>query len=143
MHKNGKVRYLLEQGAPIFDRDGGLLYIDGVISDVTERKEAERALRESEERQRAVFENSPMAIFAKDLEGRFILFNKQMEVWLGRGREEAIGRTDYDLFPERNCRQTDRERPDRHRIGKTHGNRRGRDLRRERSYPSRHKISAF
>jgi PAS domain S-box-containing protein len=100
MHKNGKVRYLLEQGAPIFDRDGGLLYIDGVISDVTERKEAERALRESEERQRAVFENSPMAIFAKDREGRFILFNKQMEVWLGRGREEAIGRTDYDLFPK-------------------------------------------
>lgn len=99
-HKNGKVRFLLEQGSPILAPDGRLLYIDGVISDVTERKEAERAFRESEERQRAVFENSPMGIFAKDLQGRFILFNKQVEVWLGRRREEAIGRTDYDLFPK-------------------------------------------
>ncbi len=40
-HKNGDVRYFLERGKPIFDPDGELRSIDGVILDITERKHAE------------------------------------------------------------------------------------------------------
>ncbi len=57
------------------------------------------ALRESEERQRVVFDNSPVAILAKDLEGRYILLNPQAERWMGLSREDALGKTDYDLWP--------------------------------------------
>ncbi|OGW47766.1 MAG: hypothetical protein A2078_13160 [Nitrospirae bacterium GWC2_57_9] len=99
-HRNGDTRFMLEQGSPMYGPEGVLLYLDGVISDVTERKLAEQALRESEERQRAVFDNSPMAIFAKDLQGRFLLFNRQAEQWAGRNRDAILGLTDYDLFPK-------------------------------------------
>lgn len=99
-HRNGRIRFMLEQGAPIYDSEQELLYIDGVISDITERKEAEQALRESEERQRAVFDNSPIGIFVKDLEGKFILLNRQLEKWMNIRGEDFLGKTDYDLFPK-------------------------------------------
>ncbi len=44
-HRSGDVRFLMEQGTPIYDTGGQLLYIDGVISDITERKQAEDELR--------------------------------------------------------------------------------------------------
>jgi PAS domain S-box-containing protein len=98
-HNNGDIHFMLERGTPIYGPDGKILYIDGVIFDVTESRLAERLLIESEERQRAVFDNSPAAIFAKDLHGRFILFNRQAERWLDVRREEILGKTDYELFP--------------------------------------------
>jgi PAS domain S-box-containing protein len=44
-HRNGRIRYLYEQGKPIFDPQGALLSIDGVITDVTERRQAEDELK--------------------------------------------------------------------------------------------------
>jgi PAS domain S-box-containing protein len=56
-HRDGSIRYLLEQGTPIRGQDGKPLYIDGVIFDITERVQAEEALRESEERFRQLAEH--------------------------------------------------------------------------------------
>lgn len=50
--KDGVVRWLMERGMPVLGPDGALLYIDGVIYDITERKQAEAALRESEQQLR-------------------------------------------------------------------------------------------
>jgi PAS domain S-box-containing protein len=56
-HREGNIRYLLEQGMPIRGPGGEPLYIDGVIFDVTERRRTEEALRESEERFRQLAEH--------------------------------------------------------------------------------------
>ena len=71
-----------------------------LIEEVAERKQAERALRESEERCRAVVDNSPTAISLKDTEGRYLLANKRYEEWFGISRGEIAGKTCYDFYPE-------------------------------------------
>jgi PAS domain S-box-containing protein len=59
----------------------------------------ERALRESEERLRAIIDNCPSAIFVKDPEGRYLLANRACEVYWGKPVEQVIGKTAHDYFP--------------------------------------------
>ena len=60
--------------------------------DITERKRAEEAVRESEQRLHAVFENTPVCLNLKDTEGRYLLVNKPYEEWLGFSADEIIGK---------------------------------------------------
>ncbi|HEY9845006.1 MAG TPA: PAS domain S-box protein, partial [Candidatus Caenarcaniphilales bacterium] len=64
-----------------------------------ERQRAEKALHESEERLRAILDNSPAAIFLKDLQGRFLLINHKCQMLMNLPAEQVIGKTDYDIFP--------------------------------------------
>jgi two-component system, cell cycle sensor histidine kinase and response regulator CckA len=62
---------------------------------------AQHALLKSEEFLSAIVENMPAMIYVKDaLELRYLSLNKAGEELLGYGREEVIGRSDLDLFPE-------------------------------------------
>jgi len=72
----------------------------GMRTDITDLKEIERRLRESQDRFRAFFENSPAAIYIKDHEGRYALINKQFENVYGVESREVIGKTASHLFPE-------------------------------------------
>ncbi|MDP6389965.1 MAG: PAS domain S-box protein, partial [Alphaproteobacteria bacterium] len=69
------------------------------IEDITDRRRAEKALRESEARFRAILDHAPMAIFLKDVDGRFVFINKKNEEWYGFTNEEAAGRNSFDFFP--------------------------------------------
>ncbi|MBI4850508.1 MAG: PAS domain-containing protein [Acidobacteria bacterium] len=66
-----------------------------------DRKNKEIALRESEQRLQAILDNSTAIIFLKDLEGRFLLINKQFEKMFLIARQELIGKTVYDFFPKK------------------------------------------
>ena len=78
---------------PHFNEDGQVRGWFMLIQDITERKQAEAALREGEERFRTMMEHSPSAIFMKDLDGRYRLVNKRFSDWMGVKTEDMLGKT--------------------------------------------------
>ena len=81
-----------------FETEEGVL-VSSAIRDITERKEAEVALRQSQERFRAILDNSPSPIFLKDTEGRYLLVNKEFERALRVTHEQIRGKKDDEVFP--------------------------------------------
>jgi PAS domain S-box-containing protein len=82
------------------DASGNPMRAVGVIQDITKRKHAEAALRESEKFLNNVVENIPDMIFVKDAKDlRFVRFNRAGEELLGYKRDDLYGKNDYDFFP--------------------------------------------
>ncbi|MDM7926472.1 MAG: PAS domain S-box protein [bacterium] len=79
----------VEVSASIVDMKKGIL--QNIVSNITERKEAERNLRESEEKFRTFMETASDLMFITDAEGRFSWMNQAMLYTLGYAREELIG----------------------------------------------------
>ncbi|WP_110933572.1 PAS domain S-box protein [Paenibacillus bouchesdurhonensis] len=70
-----------------------------VISrDVTERKESERRLQESQQRYKSLFEYSPASVYSMDLLGRYLTLNSNFEQLTGFGRDELTAMSFHDLI---------------------------------------------
>lgn len=69
------------------------------IHDVTEKKIAEDALRDSEERFAAFMNNSPVVSFMRNAEGRYAFVNRAFEKCLRRPSSEIVGKTPFDIWP--------------------------------------------
>ncbi len=72
----------------------------GVGRDVTERIEAEQALRESKEYLNTIINCIGDPVFVNDQQHRYVLVNKAFADLIGRPHNEIIGRTDIDFFPK-------------------------------------------
>ncbi len=70
-----------------------------VCRDISARKQAESALRESQERLQAIVDNTSNVIYLKDVQGRYLLINRQFEKLFHLTREQIIGKTDSEIFP--------------------------------------------
>ncbi|MBD1922960.1 PAS domain S-box protein [Microcoleus sp. FACHB-831] len=97
---DGNYGYFFCRGVPVLEADGSIREWVGIHHDITSRKLAEEALKESEARLLAILDNSPTVIYLKDTQGRFILINRQFEMLFHVDREQVKGKNDYDLFPE-------------------------------------------
>ncbi len=82
----------------------GRMVLLAVWHDLTDRKRAEAALRESEERFQAFMNHSPAAAYIKDAEGRYVYINKIFADRFGISMEDLIGKTDFDWLPVENAR---------------------------------------
>jgi PAS domain-containing protein len=70
--RDGTVHWANGKGKVFCDETGQPLRMIGVHQDITERKQAEEALRESEQRLQSIIDNSPAVIYFKDMQGRHI-----------------------------------------------------------------------
>ena len=95
IRKDGEIRWGELNAVPISweDRPAVLCF----MNDITERKQTEEALRESEERYRTILEETGDGYFETDLAGRFTFVNDAQACLLGYPREQIIG-TDFRAF---------------------------------------------
>lgn len=86
----GRLIFLKTNGVPFFDDQGRLLGFRGMSRDITERKQGEQALLESEAKFRLYVENSPVAVFVANSEGKYEYVNDAACKLLGYSKEELL-----------------------------------------------------
>jgi PAS domain S-box-containing protein len=95
--KDGERICLITNGVPILDKEGNLKGYRGVDKDITERKQTEEQLRDSEIKYRTLFNNSVDEISIFDLEGHFLEVNDVAIQRLGYSREELLKMSLIDI----------------------------------------------
>ncbi len=96
VRKNGSIMWVKEIAHAVKESDGKIIvYI--VCEDITERKTAEEALKESQERFKILFKYAPDPYFLTDMEGNFLDGNLAAERIVGFKKETIIGKNIVDL----------------------------------------------
>ncbi len=95
----GQIRFLEISGVPFSDTNGEIAGYRGITRDITERKQAEEALRESEEKYRTLVENATDFIYMIDTDDRILSLNQSAARLLGKEAGELIGSKVFDIFP--------------------------------------------
>ncbi len=102
-------RYIRKDGSTLWgalkvttvrNHDGTLRHYLAQIEDITPRKQAEEAVRESEEKLALVMNGVPTLISYHDSELRFVYMNKAHQEWYGRPEKDLIGKSLKELLPE-------------------------------------------
>ena len=101
VHPDGQVRWILDRAHNQVDGAGKSRRITGVVIDITGRKKADEALRESEERYRNVVETQSELICRYLPDTTLTFANDAYCRFFGRSREELIGTKFIDLIPEK------------------------------------------
>ena len=98
-YKDHSQRWLLTTKVPFRDREGIITGIVGFNHDITQRKMMEEELVNERNLLRTLIDNLPDVVYAKDLEGRFIIKNLLDARQMGASSpEETVGKTDFDYY---------------------------------------------
>jgi len=116
IRKDGKTIYVFLRSNLVRDDQGNPLFEIAVVEDVTERKKAEEAVKESEEKFRSVVENSHEGIFIIDNVYKFSYVNDEFCKMSGYSRKDLIG-VDFRQFLEKKSKNKVAERYKKRQLG--------------------------
>lgn len=106
--KDGRPVYVNENARAFYDQNGKVIYYEGTIEDITERKLMEKTIRESEERFRKVFFTNPDSIAIRRMEdGLYVSVNEGFTQIFGYSEEDIIGKTnkEFSLWVDADARK--------------------------------------
>ena len=98
--KDGSYMWVLDRGVALWDEQGRPVRMAGSESDITERKRVKGALRESEERYRTLYDETPTMYFTLTTDGTVLSVNRFGAEQLGYDVEELVGRSVLHVFHE-------------------------------------------
>jgi two-component system cell cycle sensor histidine kinase/response regulator CckA len=102
---DGVMHTFISAKFPIYDAKGDISEICGISTDIQARKEAEKSLKESEERFRVALEANPDPVLICDRHQRVVYYNPALSRVFGWSREESIDRWLDDFIPEAGRRE--------------------------------------
>jgi PAS domain S-box-containing protein len=97
-HKKGHVVTCQVSSSLVRNAEGSPLYFISHIHDITDRKRLEEILEKEREELKLIIDSSPIIVFYKDKEGRFIRVNKTFADALKIPEEDFVGKTVFDLY---------------------------------------------
>ncbi len=97
---DGTRRWIIARGAALKDANDKVIKLYGTVQDITERKLAEKAIRESEERLRLFIGHAPASIAMFDHDMRYLSVSKRWMDDYALGARDIIGCSHYEIFPE-------------------------------------------
>lgn len=83
----------------IRDVAGNSLGVVAIARDISERRKADQALRDSERQMRALLDSIPDRAWLKDAQGRYVAANRSALEFFGLTQDEVVGKTQDDLYP--------------------------------------------
>jgi PAS domain S-box-containing protein len=98
--KQNNERWTLTTKVPLQDEKGNVIGIVGINRDITERKEADKAIRESENKYRELANSITDVFFAMDTDLKYTYWNKASEEITGIKAENTLGKTIFEIFPD-------------------------------------------
>jgi PAS domain S-box-containing protein len=97
--KSGEIRWVQQKNLIIKDDAGKPVIIEGIVTDISDRKLTEEALINSEAQKNAILNNLPHLAWLKDCDGKYVSVNESFAGSVNKTVEETLNKTDYDLYP--------------------------------------------
>lgn len=104
--QSGDIRYVHTTKIPLFDEAGKAVGTLGIAEDITERRQNEQALHESEVRYRLILDNAADPTFIADKQGNCVYANRMAAELLGFPVEELLDMSIYDITPQEDAAHT-------------------------------------
>ncbi|NCQ42508.1 MAG: EAL domain-containing protein, partial [Cyanobacteria bacterium] len=95
---NGEEKYIRDRAHIIYNEEGKIVRIDGIITDITKKTKIQKALEKSEEEFRLIFELAPIGMMITNLEGNIIQVNHSLFELLQYPLSDIINQKETSIF---------------------------------------------